>query len=385
MSPSDRSHNRNRTGFGQRIRDRISRLSPRQRVASGASAGVVILLVLVLIATLVFGASATPRKHHPKHPGTTTTSTLPHPKLARHLCPLTGQRARKGKVPRRPAIGIKIGNDPAARPQTGLLDADIVYEEMAEGGITRYLAVFQCHDAPVLGPVRSVRWDDWHVLASYGHPILAYSGGITAWEQIAAGIKWLYNADGSFYPMANVYYRTSDRSPPENYYTSTKALWALDPSNHTPPQPQFRYRPRPSTAAQPASGVTIVGYSEGQNVSWTWNAKAKAWERYQGGQADDDSSGTQLHATNVVIQIVRIYPEPYAESGSVLGVESFTKGTGVAYVLRNGKVEKGIWTTPAYGDVMQLHFANGNIMALDPGNTWVEEVPMKTYPVNIQS
>ena len=84
-------------------------------------------------------------------------------------------------------------------------DADIVYEEMAEGGITRYLAVFQCQQAPLLGPIRSVRWDDWNVLQQYGHAELAYSGGITYWMNEAASLPFIYNANGSEYPTANAF------------------------------------------------------------------------------------------------------------------------------------------------------------------------------------
>ncbi len=376
-------------GLGHRIRQAVLRLDTRGRIVSLASIGALLVLVLALVSTTLLTSS--PGALKPGHGGghnhdaqTVTASTIPPPKLDRHLCPLTGERAGHGKVPQRPAIGIKIGNDPAARPQSGLLYADIVYEEMAEGGITRYLAVFQCRQAALIGPVRSVRWDDWHVLASYNHPILAYSGGISYWEQLAAGLHWLYNADATFYPMANAYFRTSNRYPPENLYTSTARLWALDPKNHLPPPAQFQYRNKPAASSQPARVVTIAGYSEGQNVTWTWDPKAGAWMRSQGGVPDTDANGQQLHATNVVIQFVGTQNEPYYESGTVYGVESITEGTGTAYVLRNGRVEKGTWKTPKYGDTMELRLTNGDLMALSPGNTWVEEVPVNRYPVQIQ-
>ncbi len=383
MSPSDtptRSHQRTTGG----IRGLLARLSPRQRTASLAGTAVVVVAVVVLIATLVF-ASSSPRHHNHSKGGSSTTSssssTPTHPKTASDLCPLTGERAPGGKVPQRPAIGIKIGNDPLARPQSGLPNADIVYEEMAEGGITRYLAIFQCHGAALLGPVRSVRWDDWHVLATYRHPILAYSGGIGLWEDVAAGQKWLYNADGSFYPAANAYYRTSNRYAPENLYTSTKALWALDPSMHLPPPPQFHYRWAAPKTATAAASVTIVGFSESENVTWTWDAAKTYWLRWQGGLADTDASGQQLHAVNVLVEMVHSQPEPCCESGSTPGVESMTEGTGVAYVFRNGMVEKGTWSAAAYKDIAQLRTANGSIMALHPGNTWVELVP-SPYPTS---
>jgi hypothetical protein len=381
-------------GLWHRIRQAVLGLGKRGRVASLASLGAIVVLVIALVGTTLLTSSPVKAKVNVKHhegrttnstnPQMVATSTIPPPKLNRHLCPLTGQRSGDGKIPQRPAIGIKIGNDPAARPQSGLLYADIVYEEMAEGGITRYLAIFQCRQAAMLGPVRSVRWDDWHVLASYNHPILAYSGGINQWEHMAAILHWLYNADGTYYPMTNAYFRTGNRYPPENLYTSTARLWALDPKNHLPPPPQFQYRNKPAAGAARAAVVTIAGFSEGENVTWTWSAKAGAWMRSQGGVPDRDASGPQLHATNVVIQMVQTGREPYYESGTVYGVESFTEGTGTAYLLRNGRVEKGRWRTPKYGDTMQLRLANGNLMALDPGNTWVEMVPVGHYPIEIR-
>jgi hypothetical protein len=375
-------------GSGGGPRHVFSSLSSRGRLASVASVSVVVVLGAAVAGAAMFSSAPNSKQHH----GSTTSSVTPHvvssstippPKLDRHLCPLTGVRPPDGKVPQRPAIGIKIGNDPAARPQSGLPDADIVYEEMAEGGITRYLAVFQCRQAPSLGPVRSVRWDDWHVLASYNHPLLAYSGGIDQWEQVAAGLKWLYNADASFFPMANAYYRLSSRYAPENLYTSTAALWKLDPANHEPPPAQFQYRRSPAAAARPAASVTLAGLSESENVTWTWSSRLGAWMRSQGGSPDNDASGQQLRAADVVIQMVRTEKEPYYESGDVFGVESITDGSGIAYLLRNGKIEKGTWKTPRYGDTMELRLPNGDLMALAPGNTWVEMVPT-SFPVQIQ-
>lgn len=338
----------------------------------------------------IFSSAPTSRRRPEVHgqvvstPSTTTTTVARHvaPPPNPHLCPLTGEPAPGGSVPARPAIGVKIGNDPYSRPQTGLQHADVVYEEMAEGGVTRYLAIFQCHEAPAIGPVRSVRWDDWHVLASYGHPILAFSGGINQWNNAVANLKWLYDANGTFYPQANAYYRTSNKPAPWNYYTSTAALWKLDASEHAPPPPQFHYRPRPPQSASSVAGVTIVGFAAGSNVVWRWDAKAGQWERYYGSQPDLNAAGVQQHATNVVVQVVTTRLGPYAESGTIPDTISNTEGHGTAYVFRNGKVEAGTWTTPSYGDVMQLHLRNGNIMTLEPGNTWVEVVPT-SYAVQI--
>ncbi|MGD0594364.1 MAG: DUF3048 domain-containing protein [Acidimicrobiales bacterium] len=350
------------------------------------SLGVVLVLALLTTGVTLLASSDS---HKKAAGGTTTTTTRAATTTTRakvdnsKICPLTGTPAPHGRVPRRPALGVKIGNDPSSRPQSGLPDADIVYEEMAEGGITRYLAIFQCHVPAAIGPVRSVRWDDWHVLASYGHPILSFSGGIDQWDAAVASETWLFDANGSEGPTVSAYYRTSNRQPPWNYYTSGKALWALDP-NHKPPPQQFSYSKLPATGAKPAVGATIEYFASGSTVQWKWNSALQAWVRFVGGQPDVDVSGAQLRATNVVIETVATQPGPYAESGTTPDVESITEGSGRAWVLTDGKVEKGTWNCPSYGDITRYRFPDGKTMTLRPGNTWVELVPNQNYPVSIQ-
>ncbi|HXY44016.1 MAG TPA: DUF3048 domain-containing protein [Acidimicrobiales bacterium] len=372
----------------RRLRSNLAR-SWRRAGAKGriaVSLGVVLVLALVTTGVTLLATSSS-RKAAGGTTTTgssTTTSTRPKVVLNSKICPLTGTPAPKGRVPRRPALGVKIGNDPSSRPQTGLPDADIVYEEMAEGGITRYLAIFQCHAPPVIGPVRSVRWDDWHILQSYGHPMLAFSGGIQPWDDEVASLPWLFDASGSEGPTVSAYYRTTNRVPPWNYYTSGAGLWALD-SNHTPPPQQFSYSKQPPAGAKPAVGITIEYFASGSTVQWRWSASAHAWMRSVGGEPDVDVSGSQLQATNVIVETVATEPGPYNESGpDSPDVESITEGSGKAWVLTDGKAEVGTWNCPAYGDLTQYRFDNGQTMTLQPGNTWVELVPNENYPVSLQ-
>jgi hypothetical protein len=102
-----------------------------------------------------------------------------------------------------------------------------------------------------------------------------------------------------------------------------------------------------------------------------------------GGVRDDDVSGSQLRATNVIIETVPTESGGIAE-GSAEYIESITLGSGPAWILRNGKVEAGTWNRAAYGDVVQYRFPDGKTMTLEPGNTWIEVVPNHDYPVSIQ-
>lgn len=370
-------------------------LSGRQRAALGGAAVVVVAGAAL---TMALSGGAGSRRPPASAPGTTaapvvrpSTTTTPKPartRARRVVCPLTGMPAPHGRVPDRPALGVKIGNDPASRPQSGLPHADVVYDALSEGGITRYLAIFQCHEAAKVGPVRSVRWNDWHLLGSYGHPILAFAGGISYWERAVAQRRWIFDASAFVWPASNAFYRTSSRVPPWNLYTSTSRLWAVD-KNHTPPRPQFvfsRAVPRPSFRA---SEVTIanfdVGYDGTIPVTWKWDAHAGAWRRFLGRAPDRDASGVTLQAKNVIIEFVLTRRGPYAESGTVADTESITVGAGRAYILRNGRVESGWWHHRWVGNVTAYRFPGGQKdMTLAPGNTWVEVVPVRGYPVSFK-
>ena len=241
---------------------------------------------------------------------------------------------------------------------------------------------------PALGPIRSVRWDDWHILASYGSPILSFSGGINQWDAMVARLKWIHDANGSNYPTSNAYYRTTDRVPPWNYYSSTRSLYGLFPKDKTPPAPQFGYSSSPPAGAATAASVRIAGFATGANVIWRWDGPRNGYVRYyqSGGvtTADRDAGGQQLHAANVIVEMVKTKPGPYAESGTVPDTESITEGSGKAYVFRNGKVESGTWSCKKYGDVTEYRFPNGTSMTLAAGNTWVELVPNRLYPVSVE-
>jgi len=106
---------------------------------------VVIVLVGVVLAAVMSSGSTKGGTHSSTSTTLkTTTTTRPRAVVSSKVCPLTDLPAPGGKAPQRPALAVKIGNDFSSRPQSGLDQADIVYEEMAEGGITRYMAVFQC-------------------------------------------------------------------------------------------------------------------------------------------------------------------------------------------------------------------------------------------------
>jgi hypothetical protein len=320
----------------------------------------VVVLLGVILAIVSGGSSPSGRGSRP--PGATVAK-----------CPLTDEPAPGGHVPPRPALAVKIGNEPqGARPQSGLNEADIVYDTPAEGFIMRYMAVYQCHAASSIGPTRSVRWVDWHLLAQFGRPILAFAGGIDPDVAAVNSLGWLKGAD-LLTSAQGAGVRISSRVPPDNLYTSTAALWKLHPTDTTPPPAVFKYGELIPRDAQPASSVAI-NFSAGTDVVWHWSAAAHEWVHSYSGASDIDAlGGKPVTTANVVIQIVNFTYGPYAEStGGTGDVESVTTGTGSGWVLRNGLAIHVTWSRPSTASPTTFIDDGGHAVTLSPGRTWVE-------------
>jgi hypothetical protein len=268
---------------------------------------------------------------------------------------------------------VKIGNEPGpARPQSGLNEADVVFDTPAEGFIMRYMAVYQCADASMIGPLRSVRWVDYHLAPEFGHPILAFAGGIdpnvmaVASQPNLSGVNLLTAPSG-------VAYRTTNRVPPDNFYTSSKALYGLFPSLSGPVRPIFRYSSTLPTGARPLSSIEL-DFSQGTDVVWQWQRAAGAWlHTYSGAPDIDAMTGQPVTATNVVIEIVPYTIGPYVESrGGTGDVQSETTGAGTGYVLRNGQGIAIRWHRAGAASPTTFSTTDGKPVGLSPGRTWVE-------------
>jgi len=340
-------------------------------LAGAVVAGAVVAGVLV--------SDRAPRRHHRARGRVTVPVPAPNsrppsaPAVDRAVCPLTGTPAPGDKVPERPALAIKVGNNPGARPQSGLSEADVVFEVPIEGAITRLIAVYQCGGAPQVGPVRSTRWIDTQLLEQLGHPIFGFAGGINPDRSLVASSP-LFDAD--YFRYYDLYTRSSARLAPNNLYVSTAALWGLDHSR-TPPRPLFHY----STTSPSGNGVQKVGqadltYSGILEVTWQWDPAVRKWLRLYGTSPADGASGNQLSATNVVIERVQTVPGPYVEDAEgAVGVHSITVGQGPVTVLRDGLAVSGTWERSSIEQTTELVTQAGKPIALAPGNTWVELVP----------
>ena len=262
----------------------------------------------------------------------------------------------------RPALAVKIDNVTRAHPQSGVNAADVVYEEIVEGGVTRLVAVFQSTSAPVVGPVRSARTSDPPLLTGFDHPLLAYSGANRGTKnELAASTV----VDVGYDALSGEYWRDRSRRPPHNLYTSTDGLWAHHSRRTAVPPAPFSYRyPEQALhpAARSASGVSIdFGLTE---VDYDWNGTG--WARTHGGRPHVDAEGARVAPANVVVQFVT-YGWSKADRRSP---EARTTGSGVAWVFTAGQVIVGEWSRPD-ASLPATFSADGEEIRLSPGNTWV--------------
>jgi hypothetical protein len=286
------------------------------------------------------------------------------------VCPLTGLKPSGDAVPNRPALAVKVENLPAARPQTGLSWADIIYEEPVEAGITRFIVVYQCQNASRIEPVRSARFTDVDVLTQLSHPVFGFAGGVPS---VLSRIHGAQLVDVNFDRYPKIYHRDPARQQPHNLYTSTQALYAAARSKSGPPVPLFVY----STHAPRGKTVSAmhIPFSTYTDLTWKWVPGKHGYERYDTGQPQVLSDGTPITTKNVVVQMVMVTLTGVTDVNGVHSPEAVVVGSGKVYILRGGKMISGTWRRPGLGDKTVFTDGSGHRIALAPGTTWIELVP----------
>lgn len=292
-----------------------------------------------------------------------TTTMAP----AEPVMPLTGLPITDPALAQRQALVVKIDNHPDARPQSGLGQADIVYEENVEQ-LTRFAAVFQTNAPDPIGPIRSGRTQDVLLLGSLNKPIFAWSGGnggVTA--AINGSDFFVVRVDANEFSKQAGTFRSKDRKSPHNLYSTATGLFSLSPEGAEPPPQQFQYLASGQQAAgDAAAGVNLA--MDGVKVAWTYDAASGTYARTQDGKPHVDRESGPIAATNVVVLTVDYQPSP-ADGHSP---EAQTIGSGEVTVYTGGKAVTGTWTRADRTAVFTLTADDGSPIRLTPGNTWVE-------------
>ncbi len=290
--------------------------------------------------------------------------------------PLTG--VATDEVAERPAMSVKIENSREARPQTGLGDADVVFEEMVEGGITRFNAVFHSSVPATLGPIRSLRPMDAAISAPFGG-LFVFSGGQARFvNQVAATGLTMLSHDGG----DAGFYRTSDRVAPHNVYGDTETFLRAG-AGEGPPEQQFRFARTPEQATaldgEPARSVAIA--FPAADPSWSWDGDV--WQRSETGQPATTTDGGRITAVNVVVLRVQVRDTGAHDPGGNPVPETVLTGSGSAIVLTGGHQVEATWSKSEVGSVLELTTADDAPVLLAPGNTWVELVPVSGSSVSV--
>ncbi len=335
------------------------------RARSRACARALVSVTLAVLLGLTTAGCAPEKVAPSATPSPTPTFTTPPPTA---IAPLRGTTVPAGSLDHA-SIAAKIDNLPVARPQVGLESADLVYQELVEGGLTRYVAVWQSTIPPLLGPVRSIRPMDPDIVSPLGG-IICYSGGQQRFVDMMRKTP-VYNAIHGQADTASTFFRTPTRAAPHNVLVRAKDLLAQHSSIPAPAQ-QFVYSltTPASTGAKDGTPTAVVNYSFSgiSTGSWTWDAARSVFLRSQGAGPDLDSAGAQLAATNVVVIRVAVTDDQGVPKTNLIG-------SGEAWISSGGGTVHAAWSKSSATDPIHLVDGAGAAVRLVAGNTWIELVP----------
>lgn len=320
------------------------------------------------------------------------------------ICPLNGlfySKSQKNLWEKRRPLGIMVENHLEARPQSGLSSADIVYEAVAEGGITRFLAIFYCQDADYVGPVRSARIYFIKLLQEYGdYPFYAHVGGAnTPGPADALGeirdLGWVnYNDLNQFsVPFPNFwrdYERLPNRATEHTVYTSTKRLWQYAATkrgltnvdekgdewnkNFTP----WQFKDDEKTNNRGLLTAVTFGFWDNNlsdySVKWQYDKVTNSFKRFNGGSPHlDKNTGKQIEAKNVVIIFADEAPANDGYEGGHLLYDVVGKGKGILF--QDGKAIDINWEKTKETERMIFKDNNGGEVSFVRGPIWIEILP----------
>lgn len=331
------------------------------------------LLTAISLAGIIVaaGSVAAVHLHQPGVVGTERvtrdTSTREEKPIPRKKpIPLTGEKVDPDSA-QRPVTGVMIENSLGARPQTGLDAADAVFEAVVEGGITRYLVLYQSNAPGKIGPVRSLRpyFLDW--VMGFDAPIAHVGGSARALKLVKQrGAK-----DLDQFKHGRPYYRGGGRPSPHNMYSSVKDLRSLQKRLGYATS-QFKPIPRSddNPADKPKAKKIAVNYSSSQyRAQFRYQKNGNRYRRFLAGSPHvDTATGRPITVKNVVV--VRM---PTSKRGRYAVMD--TIGNGTAFVFKNGKVVKGKWRQRSVNDRIEVLNSRGNHVKLNRGDTWFAILP----------
>jgi hypothetical protein len=282
-----------------------------------------------------------------------------------------------------PVLVVKIDDTYQAHPQIGLDEADVVYIEQVEGGLTRLAAVFSSVIPAQIGPVRSARISDIDILAQYGHVAFAYSGAQSKLLPVihAANLQDL----GAQRESSTIYVRDETRYAPVNLILRADLLMARLKEDSVPIDVS-KSMGWDFALAAPVGGTSVISVK----VKWpansytaTWSSTQSRWLLFQNDKPDLAADGKQLGPTTLAIQMVSITPSAYHDKFGGVTPFSATVGQGEGFILRDGNSYPAKWSRPSATSGTTWTQVDGSPLPFAPGQIWValtDTAPVFTLP-----
>lgn len=333
-----------------------------KKIALGVSVGCGILAVAAV--TSAFFAPIPPKPAV----AATINEVTGEQKANKFFSPLTGVEVPDDATTKRQITAIMIENSPDSRPQSGLKQAGVVFEAIAEGGITRFLTLHQEDRPGLIGPVRSLRpyYVDW--LASFDASVAHVGGSANALAEIRNG---QYKDIDQFFNGPS-YWRATDRYAPHNVYTNFDRLDALNQSKGFTSS-SFTAWPRKLDSPKPTPNATSINIDVSSptfDVRYDYDQASNSYIRSHGtGKHADREDG---HIAPKVVIAIKVPTHRGFEDGYREQMD--TIGTNKAYIFQDGTVVEGFWHKPGRKEQMRFYNQLGRPILLNAGQTWITAI-----------
>jgi hypothetical protein len=296
------------------------------------------------------------------------------------VCPLTGVEVENESLVERPAVAVKIENAAIAYPLSGLEEADLVFEEVVEGGITRFMAIYHCNDSTKAGPVRSAREVDPAIMTPITR-ILAFSGAnqtVLGALSEAEVVQIEENAAGA--AMQRI--PREGLSSEHTLYANSKAIRKLarDDFSDAPPEDMFEFGDLADNGKTKKAGTVTLEFSGATTVTYTWGGDA--YLRSQNGAPFLAESGEQVAVDNVLVEEHEVNNSGVVDVAGNPSVEIADEtGSGRAVLFRDGRAITGTWSREAVEAPVVFETKSGDRMVFAEGSIWIHLIPSQAGDV----
>ena len=353
----------------------LSKLSKKQKIS--LIIGIIFLVLVIIFSFLFFFKKPESAPVKNPDPKSQKTELKKKAKPEKFYSKLSGVEVSEKSLENAPVFGVIIENSIPARPQSGLSQAEVVFEAIAEGGITRFLALYQQNKPKLLGPVRSIRgyYIDW---ASGFDASIAHVGGP---GDALARMRDGKHKDMDEFLNTQTFWRSKNRYAPHNVYTNFTILSALGSSKGWNSSNFEGFSRKEDSPAKEKNAtqiqVNISGFS--YNSTYVYQENCNCYLRSQAGVTHTDANGTQISTKTLIV----------LKMENKLAVDRYHNtyrniGSGVAIVFQDGVVQEVKWVKSSEGSPLILQNNDGSNFKINRGQSWIVAVGNSTGSIGWQ-